>query len=356
MNSRERMLAVIDHKPVDRIPSDIWATDEVWQQLGEHFGTHDERKIKDHLGIDGIEYVNMDKCYTGKDRTLPDGTQTEIWGTRFRQQALPTGGEYREQVCYPLKEVTDVKALDDFNWESPADYDFEKLARDACHWHENHIVWAGYLIPCVDLWTLFGQEATMLNLALYPELIEATLDRVMTYRLEQHRLLFEAVKGHADLAHVTDDFGSQKDLVMSHDMIRHFFWPHYRSSIKLAKKYGLRIFHHDDGAMSRIIPDLIEMGVEILNPIQWTCPGMELERLKREYGKDLCFHGAVENQRIIPFGTPDEVRQEVRNCLRILASDGTGYIIAPCHAVQSGTPLENILAVFDEIQESGRMS
>jgi len=351
VSPRERILAAIDRKPVDRIPSDIWATPEIWLALKQHFGTDDQWVIRDKLGIDSIDGPGL--AYTGKDRTARDGTQTGIWGTRYQEQPLPTGGVYSEQVFYPLKDATDVRALDDFNWENPADYDYVAagaFCREAC---KRHAISAGYAAPFVDLWMLFGQEMALMNLALRPELIEATLQRTMAYRLEQQRLLFEVTKGCVDITQVTDDFGSQNGLVMSLGTVRSIFWPHYRNAIKLARSYGIRVFHHDDGAMSELIPDLIEMGVAVINPIQWRCPGMELGRLKRDFGQRIAFHGSIDNQYVIPFGTTEEIRAEVRKNLRLLGSDGTGFIIAPCHSIQSGTPLDNVLAIYDEIQRQG---
>jgi uroporphyrinogen decarboxylase len=353
VNSRERVLAAIEHRPVDRIPCDIWATPEIWDALKKHFGTDGTDEVRRRLGVDGILEIGL--RYTGKDRTLPDGTQTGIWGLRTRRQELPTCGVYEGTVHNPLRDVTDVSALEDFNWEDPADYDFEAAAHACREAHRSRVVMSGYQAPFVDLWNLFGVETALLNLALRPELIEATLDKVWQYRREQHRLLFEATRGCLDLTQVTDDFGCQRGLVMSRETIRTFFWPYYRRAIQMAHEDGLKVFHHDDGAMSPIIPDLIEMGVAVLNPVQWRCPGMEMEGLKRRYGKHLCFHGAVDNQEVLPFGSPDDVRREVRRDIRLLASDGTGYIISPCHNIQSGTPLENVLALYDEIQKSGRV-
>jgi len=349
MNSRERMMAAIDRKAVDRIPSDLWCTAEVLRTLEEHFDVEGQETVYDCLGVDGMGYFGT--RYVGKDRSLPDGTEAGIWGTRFEEQVLPTGGTYIEQTHCPLKDVADIRELDDFNWEDPADYDFEEAAETCKDFSTRRATISGYQAPFYDLCMLFGQETALMNLALRPELVEAVLDRAAKYRLEEHRLLFEATKGYLDITQVTDDFGSQANLVMSAGTIRSIFWPHYRNAIKLAKSYGLRVFHHDDGAMSELIPDLIEMGVDVLNPIQWKCPGMDLERLKREFGKQICFHGSVENQEIIPFGTTDAVRAEVRKNLRILGSDGTGFVIGPCHNIQSGTPLENILAMYDEIQK-----
>ena len=354
MTPRERIMAAINHQPLDHLPCDIWATPEVWQMLQDHFGTEDRFEIWECLGIDGI--VQCPVQYTGRDRTLPDGTQTGIWGARYRTIELRTGGVYQEQVFYPLKDVTDPKELDDFNWEDPADYDYAAAAESCRQHHDGHCVIGGYIAPFVDLWTLFGQETALLNLVLRPGLIEAALDRTMAYRMDLHRRLFEATGCNMDMCQVTDDFGGQNGLVMNKKTIETIFWPHYREAIRLCKEYNLKVFHHDDGGMYDIIADLCEMGVDVLNPVQWRCQGMDRAKMKAQFGDHLCFHGAVDTQQVMPFGTPEEVREEVRENVRLLASDGTGYIVAPCHNIQSGTPLENVLALYDEIRISGDMS
>jgi uroporphyrinogen decarboxylase len=351
MNSRERVWAAITHQPLDRVPCEFWGTPEVRQMLLEHFRTEDFQVVLDRLGVDGFARAPM--AYKGPARHGPDGEPAGLWGVQSRPITLPTGGVYHERVRAPLAQVTEAAELEDFDWENPADYDFEAAAAFCRENHDRKVTMAGYVAPYVDLWNLFGEQRALLNVGLRPRLIEAVLERTMAYRLEQHRLLFEACKGYLDVTQVTDDFGSQNGLVMSRKAIRELFWPHYRAAIALAHKYGLKVYHHDDGGIGEVIPDLVEMGVEILNPIQWKCRTMDLHTLKREYGKDLCFDGAVENQEILPFGTPEDVREEVRRDIRILASDGTGYIIGPCHNIQSGTPLANVLAMYDEIRVSG---
>ena len=346
MTSRERLLAAINHQPVDRIPVDLWATGEVWSALAEHLGVGDVAAVRRELALDS--FAGPPLPYTGSDRALPDGTQTGIWGSRHTPIELPTSGVYHEQSHYPLRDTTDIAALDDFNWENPADYDFEAAARWCREFEGDALLWAGYLAPFVDLWTLFGLETALINLALHPEFMEAVLERTMTYRLEQHRLLFEACGEHLDVTQVTDDFGCQNGLVMSHDTIRRFFWPWYREAVALAHEFDLQVFHHDDGGIGEIVPDLVAMGVAILNPIQWKCANMDLQWLKREFGEALCFHGSVENQEVLPFGSEADVRAEVRKNISILAADGTGLILAPCHNIQSGTPVQNVAALVDE--------
>lgn len=351
MTSRQRVWAAITHQPVDRVPCDIWVTPEIRQELLAHFQTDNWSVVLDELGVDGIAGVMP--SYTGPPWTGPDGGPAGLWGAQSRRIELPTGGTYTERIHAPMADFTEIAQVEDFDFGDPADWDFEGAAEACRRAHPHQVVRLGYIAPFVDLWTLFGEERALLNIGLRPELIEAVLDRVMDYRLRQHRLLFEACVRHADLAQVTDDFGGQNGLVMSRETIRRLFWPYYRRAIALAHEFGLKVYHHDDGGIGEIIPDLVEMGVEVLNPIQWRCPNMDLAWLKGEFGDVLCFDGAVDNQKVLPFGTPEDVRAEVRKNIRVLAGDGTGYICGPCHNIQSGTPLENVLALYDEIRVSG---
>ena len=122
----------------------------------------------------------------------------------------------------------------------------------------------------------------------------------------------------------------------------------------LVHSAGATVFTHSDGAVRPIIPDLIEIGMDVLNPIQWRCKGMEREGLKRDFGDRVIFHGGVDNQHTIPFGTVEEVRREVRDNLRILG-EGGGYILAPCHNIQSVGPAENVVAMYEEGYACGRL-
>jgi uroporphyrinogen decarboxylase len=200
---------------------------------------------------------------------------------------------------------------------------------------------------------LRGLEQSLLDPLLEPELTHEIVTRISDFFYEYHRRVFEACEGLIDVAQVTDDLGSQTGPLISMDLYREFYAPQHKRFIDLCHNFGIKVFHHDDGSCRLFLPLLVEMGIDILNPIQWTCPGMDMESLKAEFGRKICFHGAVENQRILPFGTPDEVRAEVRHCLDALASDGTGYILAPCHNLQVNTPVENIIALYDEAWRYG---
>ena len=189
-----------------------------------------------------------------------------------------------------------------------------------------------------------------------PDFAHEIVNRISDFFYDHHRRMFEHCDGLIDVAQVTDDLGSQTGPLISLEMYQEFYAPHHKRFIDLCHEFGIKVFHHDDGAIRPFLPLLVEMGIDILNPIQSTCPGMDKGELKADFGDRICFHGGVDNQRILPFGTEEEVRSEVRHCIDSLASDGTGYILAPCHNIQGNTPIENILAMYDEAWSYGSMS
>lgn len=351
MNSRERMLAVINHQKPDRIPTDIWATDEVWAKLRKHFGPGAD--IAAQLRIDGIAGVGPK--YIGPPiPPVPEGESLDMWGKRFRRVHYATGA-YMEQCAWPLADATSIDDLERYRWPSADWFDYSQVPAAARAAREKQVVMSGYMAPFFFHNLLRGLEVSLMDPFDDPEFTDHLLKRLCDFFYEHHYRTFEACKGLIDTAQVTDDLGSQTGPLISMDTFRRFYRPHMQRFIDLCHSFGIKVFHHDDGAIRAFIPDLVEMGIDILNPIQAYCPGMEMDGLKRDFGSRLCFHGAIDNQRILPFGTPDEVRAEVRHAIDTLASDGTGYILAPCHNLQAVTPVENIIAMYDEAWNYGKL-
>ena len=156
-----------------------------------------------------------------------------------------------------------------------------------------------------------------------------------------------------DFIYVAEDLGTQSSLLLSPDAFRRFLKPWMRRMIDLAHSFGVRVFHHDDGAIRPLLPELIDLGIDILNPIQWRCAGMERGGLAKDFGASVVFHGAVDNQQTLPYGTPEDVRREVAANIRII-SQCKGYIVAPCHNIQPNTPTENIQSLYDAVREYGQ--
>jgi len=341
MTSRERMLAAIARQPVDRVPTDIWATPEVWRLLRAHLGGGVD--VLDALGIDGFAGVGPRYC----GPALPPGT--DHWGISTRRVDYGTGA-YDEQTAYPLAQARSIDDLERFAWPRPAWFAWDGIAEAALRAREKRVLQAGYMAPFYYHTLLRGQEQALIDPHDDADFTHHLLDRITDAFIAHHRRLFESCRGAIEVTQVTDDLGSQEAPLISLKTFRTFYRPRLQRCIDLAREFNITVFHHDDGAIRPFLPDLIEMGIGILNPVQHTCPGMDAAGLKRDFGAKLCFHGAVENQRILPFGTPDEVRAEVRRCIDTLAADGTGYILAPCHNLQPVTPLANILAMYDEAQ------
>lgn len=199
-----------------------------------------------------------------------------------------------------------------------------------------------------------GLEQSLIDFLINPEIAEYVLKEICSFLYEYHERLFCAAGGRIDITQVTDDFGSQTGLLISPKVFNYFFEAYYKRFIKLSKNHNIYVFHHDDGAIFDLLPELVDLGIDILNPIQWHLPGMELEKLKGSFGSRLCFHGGVDNQYVLPFGTLREVEEEVRQCVDVLAGNKTGYILAPCHNIQANTPVENILRMYDAAKSIGR--
>ena len=347
MTHRQRILAALNHQPVDRFPTDIWAVPEVWQKLYAHFNTNDPMKVFEHLNIDGI--IGIAPEYIGPPAKKEADYYEDEWGMGYSRQAYGSG-EYFEQTYYPLAKAETIQDLQNFAWPSPDWYDYSGL-RSAAAKYPDRAIMCGYSAVFYYHNKLRGLEKSFMDPLLMPEFTRYLLDRIMDFFLEYHRRCFEAASDVIDLTQVTDDFGSQTNLLISLKTFDAFYRAHLQSAIDLAKTYNIKVFHHDDGDIRKLLPRLTEMGINILNPIQWRCGEWDLNWLKNEYGEKLCFHGGIDNQHTLPFGSPEDVKSEVRRIKSSLGKNGTGLIIGPCHNIQANTSIENILALYSTANE-----
>lgn len=343
MNHFERIMAAVDLEPVDRFPTDIWCVEEIREKLFDYCGTREWARVLDALDIDGI--IGIKPPYIGPEIPDPgDGMLRDEWGFTRRRQEYETG-IYWEEIDPPLAYAETIADLRDFFWPDPDWYDYTALP-DMCAQNEGRAIEIGY--TAIFYWhnRLRGLELSMMDLVLRPEFSRYLIRRVADFFYEYHDRCFAAAGQAMQLTQVTDDFGSQTGLLISKGMFEEFYRSWIQRAIDLAKSYGLRVFHHDDGGIYSLIPDLLEMGIDVLNPIQWRCKGMDRQAIGENFAGQVCFHGGVDNQYTLPFGSPEDVREEVAYNLRTLGRLGTGYIIAPCHNIQANTSIENILAMY----------
>jgi uroporphyrinogen decarboxylase len=345
MNPRERWRAVLDGRAPDKPPCDYWGTAEVTARLKRDLNCEDDRALWRCLGID--------KCIHLAPRH-PRAAESDwhlqslfsIWGIETRDVDYGSG-VYREVVRGPLESVETVEDVERFAWPDPEEWDLASLRQQALEWKDYPIL-CGSHEPFYLYSRMRGMERALADLIEAPEIAEAALERIHFIHERLFECIFTEVGDLIDLIYVAEDLGTQESLLMSPAMFRRFLRPTLRKIIDMAHSRGIRVFHHDDGAIRPMIPELLDIGIDVLNPIQWRCRGMDRAALARDFGGRLVFHGGIDNQHTLPFGTPGDVRREVEENLALF-SECKGYIVAPCHNIQANTPTENIVAMYEAV-------
>ncbi len=347
MTSRERWLAVLTRRQPDRVPMDYWATEEATAKLLRYLGCSSRREALDRLHVDYV--VHVGPRYVGP--AYPKNGSP--FGMRYQDVDYGTG-VYPECVYHPLAQYNSVAEIErNYIWPSPDWWDYSDVPAQV-KGHEDRPIQGGGSEPFLVYKELRGQEQAFVDLVENPELVHYCLDKLFDLAYENTRRIFEAIPGQVMISYVAEDMGGQNDLMFSPSQVRTFLLPRMKRIMDLVHQAGAFCFHHNDGNCRRIIPDMIAAGIDVLNPIQWRARGMEREALKRDFGDRLIFHGAMDNQYTLPFGTVAEVRQEVLDNLRILGAGG-GYILAPCHNIQAVGPAENVVAMYETAYENGWM-
>lgn len=351
MTPRERWRALLAGRKPDRVPCDYWGTGETTARLLRDLGCSSERRLWEKLGIDKCIHLAPVHPRATED-TWHMQSLFSIWHVGVRTIEYGGGiGVYEETVSPPLAGAESAADIEQFDWPDPGEWDVSGLRAECLEWKDYPIL-AGTYEPFYLYCRLRGMETALEDLAARPEIAEAILDGIHRVHVLLLRRILEEVGGMIDFVYVAEDLGTQRSLLVSPALFRRFLKPRLAAMIDLAHSYGVRVFHHDDGAIRPLIPELIEIGIDLLNPIQWRCAGMEREALARDFGAAVVFHGGVDNQQTLPFGTPDDVRRQVAENIEIFRN-GKGYIVAPCHNIQSNTPTENIVAMYEAVREFG---
>lgn len=357
MNSRERVQMALAHEIPDRCPMQISFTPEFADRLRDDMELQGHRVHNPHGGGNTYELelaLGQDLLLTSvgwaNSYYLDDKAYVDEWGVGWDVQPYETPfgtGVYTEMVHHPLSDDNAIASY------QPPDPNRPELYQDA----ENAIVdfkedyWiVGVTVTTIleTAWALRGLEKMLFDLVKNPDLANQLLDFPYYYHLAAARKLTEL---GVDMIWTGDDVGSQYDMMISPAMWRRYLKPRMAAFISELRDInpGIKIAYHSDGDISPIIPELIEIGVDVLNPIQ---PGsMDPAYIKRQFGDRLCFWGTIDEQRTLPFGTPEEVESEVRQRITTIGKDG-GLILAPTHHVQLDTPLENFWAMVNTIIET----
>jgi uroporphyrinogen decarboxylase len=372
MTGRERVLCALNHEEPDRVPI-FFGTSGATTMLAPGY-----EKLKAHLGITrpttvfwrGLQYVLMDEevmAWAGSDgrpliagpapsslaRDISDDAYVDGWGCLWERRS---GSIYYEVVDSPIRTAT-VEDLDRFPWPDLAHPSrFEGLRAKA-----KAIQDAGYAVVALSGVTPFEQaymcrgiEQWMVDLAADPEFALALMRKITDLMLASVIRLLEEAGDCIDVLITGDDLGGQTSTLISPAMYRRLIKPfHVKLMTAIKQRTRAKIFYHSDGNIYSVLGDLIEIGVDLLNPVQVSAGTMgDTTRLKREFGDRLSFCGAIDTSWVLPFGTPDDVRTEVRHRIQDLAPGG-GYILASVHCIQPDVPVENVVAMLDEAKAAG---
>jgi uroporphyrinogen decarboxylase len=340
MLPRERTLTAIARKATDRTPCDFWAEDCTWNRLLASLGHNNREKALLDLEID-MRHLDLP---APPEKEIGNGVVQNFWGERYIFRETPWG-KMREDVRGALADASRFSDLQDFDWPVPGCFDYPSLARQCRSWEQYALVY-GF----ADVWQrpglVRGWEGMFVDMAERPEWVHFLCRRFTDFYLEDYGRAFEATNGRIDLFLLISDLGSQTGPLISLSMFRRFVAPYLQEMTDLIHNFGARVLYHSCGCIRRFIPDLIEIGIDVLDPVQPVSLEMSPESLKREFGAGISFHGGIDMQRLLPSGTPGEVRAQARRYCRTLGAGG-GYILGPAHLFQPDVPPENILAVYE---------
>ncbi len=381
MNSRERVLMALDHQEPDRAPIDLGATAvtsislSTYAALREQLGLPRgpvrtletvqqlawvDEDVLELLGADVIPvYSNPPASYQAKFIQEPDGTLSfkDEFGATLRK---PPSSFYYDWREFPLKEAT-LEALAHMPWPDPADPARYRGLRSQVLGlrHSTERALFG-MAPCGhdlfnQLLRVRGMEAGLMDLLTNLEFVEAFLDRLTDTICTAQDLFLTEVGDLIDIHFTADDLAGQDRPLLSPSLYRRLIKPRWARIIQTIKsKTKAKIFYHSCGAIEPFLPDLIEIGVEIINPVQVSAAGMDTAGLKKKYGQNLSFWGGgCDTQRVLSLGSPEQVREEVRRRIADLAPGG-GFVFNPVHNIQPLVPVENVVAMFEAAKEFGR--
>jgi len=362
-SAKERVLKAINHIEPETVPvnlSNIYGGQE-WL---DYFGVKDGLDLRYKLGLD-VEYARP--VYIGEQARRG----LDIWGTPLDDVYGADGTGYSDsRGGFPLAQAKTVTDVENYNWPNPDDFDYDVVAtvlkaipNDKAKRLDlkygiiqqgktaRQCQGGGAWLPLIcALFNLFGMEGTMMNMALSPKLIDAALARLEEFTLEFARRSLEVSRGLADIVFYGDDFASQKGLMISPAHWRRFLKPTFKKVFALAKSYDVKVWFHSCGQFTPVLGDLVDIGMDVWETVQVHLEGNDPKMLKREYGDKLAFFGAICTQHVLPNGTPDEVRAQVRERISVLGRGG-GYICGGDHGIMPDVPIENIVAMIDEARK-----
>ena len=353
MTPRERVLTAFAHKEPDRVPVDYTANVEIDHALKDHFGL-EHRDGEGLLRALGVEFRGAWVGYTGPPlHEAPPDRHVDIWGARTRWVEHVAGG-YWDFCDFPLAGMLTADQVDNWPWPTPDHFNYDALPDriKACGDHAIAIGGAGVSCILNSLGFLRGMDEILCDVATEDPVGMRLVDRFHEINIEITRRVLEVAGPHGDLFCIGEDLGTQEGPIINPDTFTRVIRPRTQQFIDEAKKYDLPVMMHSCGSSSWAFDELADMGVDIIDTLQPEPANMAPAYLKQQFGHKLAFHGAISTTGVLSFGTVDEVRDEVKRTLDIMMPGG-GYALAPTHAIQSNSPVENVLTMYETAHEYG---
>jgi uroporphyrinogen decarboxylase len=350
LTPRERVHLSLAHRDSDRVPVDFMATPEAWQKLQIHLGLADREEILRYLGID---FRHPRQPYVGPPLiNYSDGSWVDAWGVR-RRQVHHEGGAYDEIVAHPLSTIENVDELQGYAWPQPEWWDAKGLAEEIRRLDAG----GDYAIALEEFGDpggifeiasyLRGMEQFMVDLVMQPLLAFEIMQHITDFYMGMLDRVMAATGDRIDLIWTSDDIAHQHGSLISRRLWEELIVPHHARLNRRIHELGSRVMYHSCGAVKPFIPGLIEIGVDVLDVLQFSADGMNPREIKAEFGDRLCFHGGMDVQTTLPGSTEPEVRQIARERITVLGRNG-GYVLAPTHNIQVDTPPANMVAMYVE--------
>jgi len=376
MTHRERILAALKHKEPDRVPLDLGATGattitvKAHERLRAHLGLPSEpppavfsarsttvvpdEAILRRFDVDARPLI-LGTPLGRPDRKLSEDVLLDEWGVTWTRH----GGTHYINSDGPFCHFADptLQDLEKADWPDPADPGrFQGLRDRARRLHEETdyaVILNLGIGPVHQCQYVRGYATWLEDLLLRPVFAEALLDRVTDILIQIANRALEEAGAYVDLVMYGDDIATQNATLLRPELYRRMIKPRHKGIANAIKRHGKPIVFHSCGSVYALIRDLIEVGIDALNPVQVSAANMATERLKQEYGRELAFWGGIDTHRVLPTGTPQEVREEVKRRIDHLRDNG-GYVLSAVHNIQPEVPPQNIVAMYDGALEYGR--
>jgi len=363
MDSRERTFLALDFQEPDRVPIDLWMSPGFKRKLQAALSISEQAFLDLH-DVD-LRYI-PGPAYIGPPlRESSEGLDEDIWGVIRKAVTVRTdqGVEnYKEVHASPLASANTPEQINAYQrWPSADWFDYSNIEaqcrtiRDqgrVAVFMGDRLNRIAQLKPAMYL---RGMEQILLDMTLAPDVAEAVFANIRKFYRAYAQRIFEAANGKLDILLTGDDFGSQNGPLLSPEMWLKFLAEGFADYTHLAHSYDIRVMHHTCGSVRPIIPLMIERGLDILQSLQPEASYMDPRELKSEFGDRLAFQGGISVQRTLPFGTKQDVRNEVRDRVQALAPGG-GYILCTSHNIQADTPIENVQALLKAYKDYGQYS